>query len=90
MALNIKDPTVERLATEAARMTGESKTGAIRTALQERVEKLSRRQAVGTRKGRLLRFLEEEAWPAVPKGVLGRRVSKREREAILGYGPEGV
>jgi hypothetical protein len=37
------------------------------------------------RKARLLRFLEEEAWPSVPKAALGRRVTKKELEAILGY-----
>ena len=33
MALNLKNEEVERLATEVARMTGESKTEAIRRAL---------------------------------------------------------
>jgi antitoxin VapB len=90
MALNIKDPTAERLAAEAARLTGETKTGAIRTALAERIDRLSTATAAGRRKGRLRRFLEEEAWPAVPRRVLGRRVTKTQRETILGYGKEGV
>lgn len=89
MALNIKDPAVERLATTAAKLTGDSKTGAIRVALAERVDRLSLRRPA-SRKARLLRFLQEEAWPAAPKGSLGGRVTKKEREAILGYGPEGV
>ena len=38
----------------------------------------------------LRRFLAEEVWPSVPAKALGRRVGKRERAAILGYGPEGV
>ena len=41
MALNIKNADVERLATEVARLTGESKTEAIRRALEER-RRLSR------------------------------------------------
>jgi hypothetical protein len=38
----------------------------------------------------LLRLLETEIWPQVPDDVLGRRLSHGEREAILGYGPDGV
>jgi len=34
MALNIKNPEVERLAADVARLTGESKTEAIRRALK--------------------------------------------------------
>jgi hypothetical protein len=34
--------------------------------------------------------LEDEAWPQIPDAVLGRRISKVERETILGDGPEGV
>ena len=29
-------------------------------------------------------------WATLPKGVLGKRISKKERERILGYGPHGV
>ncbi len=36
MPLNIKDPVTEQLAREVAAMTGESKTGAIRSAARER------------------------------------------------------
>ncbi len=35
---------------------------------------------------RLLR----QFWATLPKGVLGRKISKKERERILGYGPQGV
>ena len=41
MALNIKDREAERLAAEVAALTGESKTRAIRVALQERKERLA-------------------------------------------------
>ena len=40
MALNIKNADVERLAEELARLTGESKTEAIRKALDERRRRL--------------------------------------------------
>lgn len=36
MALNLKNVEVDRLAAEVARLTGESKTKAIRRALEER------------------------------------------------------
>lgn len=42
------------------------------------------------RGARLLRFLEREVWPALPPDVLGKPITKEEREAILGYGPYGV
>jgi hypothetical protein len=37
-----------------------------------------------------VRFLETEVWPQVPRKTLGRRTTKRERERIAGYGPQGV
>lgn len=40
MALNIKDPEAERLVSEIAALTGESKTGAVRQALTERKQRL--------------------------------------------------
>ena len=90
MALNIKDREAERLAAEVAAMTGESKTRAVKVALQERKERLALRIVRRDRGQALRRFLEQEVWPQVPRNVLGRRVTRREREAILGYGPAGV
>ena len=89
MAMNIKDPEAERLAAEVARMTGESKTGAVRSALADRKERLAYRLGRRDKRKELLRLLEEEIWPSVPKAVLGKRITKKERERILGYGPEG-
>jgi antitoxin VapB len=89
MAMNIKDPETERLAAEVAQMTGETKTGAIRSALADRKERLAYRIGRRDKRKELLRLLEEEIWPSVPKAVLGKRISKKERERILGYGPEG-
>ena len=90
MPLNIKNPSVERLADEVARLTGESKTEAIRKALEERRERLRFRITGQRREERLLRLLEQEIWPLVPKDQLGRRLNHAEEEEILGYGPEGV
>lgn len=89
MALNIKDPEAERLAAEVAALTGESKTGAVRTSLRERRERLRREETVEERRARLLRALEE-IWAQVPTELLDRPpLTKAEREAILGIGPEG-
>lgn len=90
MALNIKDPETEKLAAEVAAITGESKARAVKVALQERRQRLAVRVVRRDRAEELRRFLAEEVWPEVPRKVLGKRVTRREREAILGYGPEGV
>ena len=90
MALNIKDPETEKLAAEVAAITGESKTRAVKVALQERRQRLAVRVVRRDRVQELRRFLEQEVWPQVPRRVIGKRVTRRERDAILGYGPEGV
>lgn len=90
MALNIKDPDTERLAAEVAILAHESKTEAVRTALRERAERLQVHAQRVRRAERLARFLNDEAWPQVPADRLGVRISKAEREDILGYEPEGV
>jgi len=90
MALNIKDAETEQLAAEVAAMTSETKTRAIKVALRERWARLIAAQASAGRDQRLRRFLTEEAWPQIPREVLGTALSKTDREAILGYGPEGV
>jgi antitoxin VapB len=90
MALNIKDRETEKLAAEVAAMAGESKTRAVRVALEERKQRLTLRAGRRDRPLGLQRFLEQEVWPEVPRRVLGKRVTRREREAILGYGRAGV
>jgi antitoxin VapB len=89
MALNLKNADVERLATEVARLTGESKTEAVRRALEERRRRLKGPTA-GERKVRVLRLLTSKVWPTIPKAQRGRRLTREEEDAILGYGPEGV
>jgi antitoxin VapB len=89
MALNIKNPAVERLAAEAARRQGVTKTEAVRRALEAQLAHLdepSGRDRVAS----LVGFLERDVWPFVPAELLGRPVTKQERERILGYGDEGV
>jgi antitoxin VapB len=88
MALTI-DPETERLAAELAELAGESKTEAIRKALEERRQRLAPPSAPD-RVARLRRFLEEEVWPQIPADLRGKKLSKQEEEEILGYGPDGV
>jgi len=90
MALNLKNPEVERLAGQIAKMTGETKTEAIRKALLDRKERLSVAAVQGDHRARLIRFLERDVWPLVPRRLHGRRLSRKEHDDILGYGPEGV
>src|ERR1051326_766792 len=66
MALNLKNADVERLAAEVSRLTGESKTEAIRKALEERRQRL-KGVSIGRRRARGLRFLEKKVWPALPR-----------------------
>jgi antitoxin VapB len=74
MALNLKDPEVEKLAAEVAEMTGTSKTGAVREALREKRGRL--RLESGKRRkrepGSLRRFLETEIWPQIPEADRGK------------------
>lgn len=90
MALNIKSPEVVRLAEEVARLAGETKTEAIRKALEERRGRLQSRAPERPAAESIRRFLEREVWSQVPHDVLGKRLPKSKRERILGYGPEGV
>ena len=89
MALNLKNVDVERLAAEVARLTGESKTEAIRRALEERRQRL-KGPSSAKRRARLLTFLRTKIWPSIPQAQRGRRLTRKEEDAILGYGPEGV
>ena len=89
MALNLKNADVERLAAEVARITGESKTEAIRKALEERRRRL-KAVAPADRRARVVRLLRDRIWPSIPKKELGRRLTQAEEDAILGYGKAGV
>jgi antitoxin VapB len=92
MALNIKDKETEALVTEIAALTGETKTGAIRQAARERLKRLKLQHGPGGVKHdaeSMRRFFETEIWPLIPEDQLGRKISKEEREEILGYGPDG-
>lgn len=83
MALNIKDPEVDRLADElAARMGHHNKTQAIRDALRAQLSLLEAQY--GDRVTHLLDVMRTEIWPLLPAQAPITRV---EREQILGLDP---
>jgi antitoxin VapB len=86
MALNIKDPETERLASEVAAITGETKTGAIRTSLRERKQRLVFQRRAGDRGAAMRALLEQEIWPGLPAGMRGHAPTRAEQDEILGYG----
>ena len=84
MALNIKDPEVDRLADElAVRMGHHNKTRAIRDALRAQLSILEARD--DDRVAHLLDVMRAEIWPLLPAQP---PVTKAEREQILGFDPE--
>ena len=88
MALNIKNREVEELARELASRTGESKTQTILQALKQRKRQLE--TTIPKKKRNVIQYLERHVWPFIPPEVRGKRITKEEREEILGYGPDGV
>ena len=89
MGLNIKNLDVERLASEVAGLTHETKTEAIRRALMERRARLRAHAGRPVGHSGLREYLERNVWPLVPSGELGRVLSREEEDQMLGYGPEG-
>jgi antitoxin VapB len=77
MALNIKNPHVEELATEVSEITGETKTEAIRRALEERRQRLAFQVVPDHRSEELRSFLEREVWSVIRARATSRRLSTR-------------
>ena len=77
MALNIKNSQVEDLATEIAGITGETKTEAIRRALEERRQRLSFQVVRESRGEELRSFLEREVWSVIRARAASRRLASR-------------
>ena len=90
MALTIKNAEVERLAAEVARLTGESKTQAVKVALEERRRRLTSGIDPQARAAAALQWLETEVWPHVPPELRGHPHDTHADDDILGYGPDGV
>ena len=90
MALNVKNPEVEALAAEVARLARETKTEAIRRALLERKARLQAATRQPRLKARVIDYLERSVWPNLAPGASGRPVTRKEEDEILGYGPKGL
>ena len=84
--IKYKKLEVDKLATELSDLTGESKTEVIRRALLELKVSMSFRVAKIDRRTRMQEFLEKEVWAKLPKKVLGKKISTKEMDTILGYG----
>ncbi len=82
MALNIRNREAERLAAELAALTGETKTEAVRSALEDKLVRLRREQAGR----RLAEELEDVARRYASLPVL----DDRSAEEILGYDGDGL
>jgi len=82
MAINIKDPTADRLARELAEATGESITTAITVAVTERLDRV---RGVAPHEERRRRVLE------VARGTAALPVlDDRSADEILGYDERGL
>lgn len=82
MSLNIRNPEAERLAAELAELTGETKTEAVRKALEDRLAKL-RRADVG-------RSLADEL-DEIASRFAGLPIrDDRPADEILGYDENGL
>jgi antitoxin VapB len=69
MALNIRNPETEKLASDLAALTGETKTEAVTNALRQRLEQMKRRRA----KRRVVDRLDEIAKHCAALPLLDRR-----------------
>jgi antitoxin VapB len=82
MALNIKDPTADRLVRELATTTGESITTAVTVAVQERLDRVRGAAPAALRKQQLT----EIALRAAARPLLDDRTD----DEILGYDEHGL
>ena len=82
MSINIKDSKTDVLAREVAKRTGETITNAIRTALQERLQRLMGRYTAPTKREKLYEILARV--DALP------RLDTRSEDEILGYEESGI
>lgn len=82
MPLNIRNPEAERLATELARRTGESKTDAVIVALRERLERV--------RRARRHRRLADELTDIAARCASLPVQDGRSADEILGYDERGL
>lgn len=84
MALSLKDPETDRLAREVARLTGESLTSAVRTALAERLQREK------LRRGRPQRPLADELNEIALHCAALPELDARSADEIIGYDENGI
>lgn len=84
MALSIRDRETDRLARELAALTGETMTQAIKTAVQERLQRARRRREDEVERRR--RAIDEITQRVVKLPVLDERFE----DEILGYDERGL
>jgi antitoxin VapB len=84
VALSIRDPETDRLARELAELTGESMTGAIRTALEERLAREQRRRRADIERRRKAIAAIEDQFAQLPV------LDDRSPDEILGYDENGL
>jgi antitoxin VapB len=82
MPLNIKNPEADRLVRELTQLTGETITGAVITAMQERLERERSRRAYSVLREELRRI--RERYQSLPLQ------DARSAEEILGYDEAGL
>ena len=82
MALNINDERADELAREVAKATGESLIEAIRTALEERLQRLAGRRKVATQRQKLYEILH--------RVDALQHVDQPSEDEILGYEERGL
>jgi antitoxin VapB len=86
MSSIINNQDVEKLLNDIVKLTGESRTEAVRKALKERRLRITKHLDVSPDEERLLNFLEDEIWCQIPAEVLGTSLTKAEEKSNLGYG----
>ena len=82
MALNIKDPEIDRLARDLAQATGESIMTAVKVALEERLRRLRRGGAATSQPAQVQRLVD--------RGRRRPKLDTRTADEILGYDALGL
>jgi antitoxin VapB len=88
MAMTIRNPEVERLAAEVAMIENQTKTEAIRRALEDRLCRVRQSERRGDRRADFDKAIDrfQRHFGIVPPTP---PITKVEEEEILGFGPEG-
>lgn len=91
MTLSIRDKETEALVARIVELTGETETAVVRRGARERLDRIAAEPKPKRKMtaDELRHWLETAVRPRIPKEERGRRLTKAEREEILGYGPEG-